>query len=150
MELINIKLKDIKKLLNDGHKITYTQWNGKHYNINYNNITSNQINKLKKEYDFIIKGHKQHIKTIEKQNDSFRKTIKDNTKSRQKTARILREENSKLLNEKLRLGNIRIIQLSKILELEKKIKDTKIIIPKTLDIKKLPNGNYEVYFKVAF
>lgn len=44
-----MKIKDIKKLLQEGHKITYTQWNGKHWNINYDDITSAQIVKLKKE-----------------------------------------------------------------------------------------------------
>ena len=44
-----MKLKDIKQLLKDGYRITYTQWNGRHYDINYNNITSKQIIKLKEE-----------------------------------------------------------------------------------------------------
>lgn len=44
-----MKLKDIKKLLKEGYEIGYHQWNGKHWSINYNDITPAQIIKLKKE-----------------------------------------------------------------------------------------------------
>ena len=34
--------------------------------------------------------------------------------------------------------------------IKRTVKGIKIIIPKPLDIRKLPNGNYEIYFTEAF